>query len=253
MARTIVVYGLTTIPEIGPGDDLARVIVEAAEREGVGIESGDVIVVSSKVVSKAEGRFVKLRDVKPSGEALRLAAGLGKDPRLVEVVLRESRRVVKAERGHLIVETRHGFVCANAGVDKSNVRGVGDVVLLLPVDPDESARRIREGIERLTGERVAVVITDTHGRPLREGQVDVAVGLSGLPAFRDYRGLRDLAGYTLRVKRTALADEVAAAADLVKGGGAEAIPVAIVRGLDYRESEESAGELAMPEEKWLFR
>ena len=251
--RELRIYGLTTLPELGPGDDLARLIVESAKREGVGLVDGDVIVVSSKAVSKVEGRFVRLSDVEPSEKARELARALGKDPRLVEVILRESRRIVKAERGHLIVETRHGLVCANAGVDKSNVRGVGDVVVLLPLDPDESARRIRKGIEELTGKRVAVVITDTYGRPLREGQLDVAIGLSGLPPFRDYRGSRDLKGYTLRVKRIALADEVAAAADLVKGGGSEGVPVAVIRGMSYERKESSARELVMPREKWLFR
>jgi len=253
MPREIRIYGLTTIPEIGPGDDLARIICEAAEREGVGIKDGDVVVVVSKAVSKAEGRYVELSKVEVSEEARRLAEVTGKDPRLVEVILRESRKVVKVAKSHLIVKTRHGFVCANAGVDRSNVKGTGDVVLLLPVDPDASARRIREGIERLTGKRVAVVITDTHGRPLREGQIDVAIGLSGFPAFKDYRGTADIKGYVLRVKRIAIADEVASAAELVKGSGGEGIPVAIIRGLNYEWSNDTAKSLAMPEAKWLFK
>ena len=156
--------------------------------------------------------------------------------------------------GHLIVETRQGFVCANAGVDKSNVAGSEDVVALLPSDPDEWARRLREEIRELTGKDVAVVVTDTYGRPLREGQVDMAIGLAGMEPFRDYRNKEDLKGYVMRVKLIAVADEVAAAAELVKGNGGEGVPVAIVRGLKYERSDSAtARELAMPEEKWLFR
>ncbi len=248
------IIGLTTLPEIKTGDDLGELIVSCAAKEGVEIEDGDVVVVSSKVVSKAEGRVVNLSSVKPSPRALRLAKACGKDPRLVEVIIRESREVLKVAPGKLIVVSRLGSVCANAGVDRSNVEGSEEVAVLLPLDPDASARRIRERIRELTGRDVAVVITDTQGRPFRLGQVDVAIGVAGLDPFRDYRGLRDLKGYVLKVKRIALADEVAAAADLVKGGGSEGVPVAIVKGLKYGKKEgASARELNRPKRSWLFR
>jgi len=184
----IEIIGLEGIPEIKPGDDLERIIVEAGERNGVKIEEGDVIGVKSKIVSKAEGKIVDLKRVKPSERAREIAEATGKDPRLVELVLKESAEVVKAVKGHLIVKTRHGIVCANAGIDRSNVAGIRDIVLLLPVDPDASAHKLREEIRRLTGKKVAIVITDTYGRPLRNGQVDMAIGLCGMQPFRDYRG-----------------------------------------------------------------
>ncbi|RLE96010.1 MAG: coenzyme F420-0:L-glutamate ligase [Thermoprotei archaeon] len=249
----IEIIGLEGVPEIKPGDDLARIIVEAAERNGVKIEDGDVIVVKSKIVSKAEGKIVDLKRVKPSERARKIAEATGKDPRLVELVLKESAEVVKAVKGHLIVKTRHGIVCANAGIDRSNVAGSRDIVLLLPEDPDASARRLREEIRRLTGKKVAIVITDTYGRPLRNGQVDMAIGLCGMKPFRDYRGQPDMKGYILRVKRIAVADEVAAASELVTGNGAEGIPVAVIKGLNFVEGEEPAKLLNMPKEKWLFR
>lgn len=249
----IEIIGLEGIPEIKPGDDLARIIVEAAERNSVKIEDGDIIVVKSKIVSKAEGRIVDLKQMNPSKRAREIAEATGKDPRLVELVLKESAEVVKAVKGHLIVKTRHGIVCANAGIDRSNVAGIRDIVLLLPEDPDASACRLREEIRRLTGKNVAIVITDTYGRPLRNGQIDMAIGLCGMQPFRDYRGQPDMKGYILRVKRIAVADEVAAASELVTGNGAEGIPVAIIKGLNFEEGGEPAKLLNMPEEKWLFR
>ncbi|RLE62960.1 MAG: coenzyme F420-0:L-glutamate ligase [Thermoprotei archaeon] len=254
MAKRIVIYGLETVPKIKPGDNLARIIVECAEREGVGIMDKDIIVVSSKIVSKSEGRIVSLRNVKTSKEAEKLSEKTGKDPKLLQLILDESKELVKVERGHIIVETRHGIICANAGIDRSNVAGREDVVVLLPIDPDGSAKLLKKSIMELTGKKVAVIITDTYGRPLREGQVDMAIGLSGITPFKDYRGKKDWMGYTLKVKKIALVDEIAAAAELVKGNGNEGIPVAIVRGLEYEEAEEaSAKELNMIREKWLFR
>jgi len=246
------VIGVTGIPIVKPGDDLPRLIVKAAERQGTPIRDGDVIVVSHIIVSRAEGRMVNLREVKPSPFAENVAESLGKDPRLVEVILRESKSIIRMGRGHLITETRQGFVCANSGVDQSNVPGE-DVVALLPEDPDESARRIREGVERLTGRRVAVIVSDTHGRPLREGEINVAIGVSGMKPLRDRRGERDLFGYILRVKRTAVADEIASAAELVIGQADEGIPVAIVRGYEFEPSEDAtAKELIMPRDRDLF-
>ena len=227
----IAVFGLAGIKRVEPGDDLVSIIVKAATESGVGIEEGDVIVVSQKVVSKAEGRIVKLAEVVPSRRALELAEASGKDPKLVELVLRESKRVLKAASGVLIVEDRFGNVCINAGIDFSNV-GIVGACTLLPEDPDKSAKRIAKGIRKVTGKRVAVVIADTYSRPFRKGQVNFAIGCYGLEAFRDYRGKSDLFGRTLRVKNVCVADEVACAAELVMGQGDEGIPAAIVRGLN---------------------
>lgn len=243
---------LRDIPIIKEGDDVGRLIVEAAERQGTPIADGDIIVVTHIIVSRAEGRVVDLEAIKPSEAAVRIAAYTGKDPRLVEVVLGESRAIRRMAPGVLITETRQGFVCANAGVDKSNVPGE-TIVALLPEDPDESARRIRERIEELTGKRVAVIISDTHGRAHRDGEINVAVGASGLEVIRDRRGERDLFGYVLQVKRTAIADELASAAELVIGQADEGIPAAIIRGYPYTLSETSrALELVRPRERDLF-
>lgn len=241
------------MPEIKPGDDIAEIIVNRLHEYNISLDEGDIIVIASKIVSKAEGRIVDLNNVTPSAKALKLAEVTGKDPRLVEVVLRESVKVVKAVKGHLIVMTKHGLVCANAGVDVSNVAGRRDTVLLLPEDPDVSARKLRKRIRELTGKNVAVIITDTYGRPLREGHIDMAIGLAGIKPFKDYRGKRDLKGYILRVKRVAVADEIASAAELVIGNGDEGIPVAIIKGLVYERGDESASLLNMKEEKWLFK
>ena len=254
MAREVRIVGLETIGEVKPGDDVATLIVEAAKREGISIDNGDIVVVTSKIISKAEGRIVKLKDVKPSKRALRIARVTGKDPRLVELILSESTRIVKMTRRHLIVKTKHGIVCANAGIDKSNVAGDPEVVALLPADPDASASRLRSRIRELTGKEVAVVITDTYGRPLREGHVDFAIGLSGLKPFKDYRGKPDLFNYILRIKRIAIADEIAAASELVMGNGNEGVPVALIKGLKFEQDDKAtARELNMPEQKWLFK
>ena len=246
------IIGLETIPIVREGDDVGALICEAAEREGIGIQDGDVIVVSHIIVSRAEGRVVRLSEVQPSEFAMNVAKALGKDPRLVEVVLRESRGIVRMGDGHLICETRHGFICANAGVDRSNVPGE-DAVALLPEDPDASARRIRERIRELTGKDVAVIICDTHGRPLRRGTINVAIGVAGLEPIWDRRGDTDLFGYVLRVTQVAVADELASAAELVMGQADEGVPVAIIRGYRYRPSEcSSAKELIRPREQDLF-
>lgn len=251
MVVEIRIYGLEGISEVKPGDDLAALIIEAAEREGVGLMDGDVVVVSQKVVSKAEGRVVRLDDVQPSKFALNLAEAEGKDPRLVELILREAKRVVRARDGHIITETLHGFICANSGVDKSNIPGE-DTVSLLPVDPDNSARNIRDRIREAKGVDVAVVITDTFGRAWRVGQVNFAIGVAGMKPLIDYRGVKDAYGYVLKVTSIAVADEVAAAAELVMGKVSR-IPVAIVRGLKFIRGEGSAKELIRPVERDLFR
>ena len=210
-----------------------------------------MVVVTQKVVSKAEGRLVALADVTPSPQAQELAARLDKDPRLVELVLRESRRIVRAERGVLITETRHGFVCANAGVDASNVAGEG-YVSLLPEDPDASAEGIRRRIKDLCGAEVAVIVSDTFGRPWREGHVNVAIGVAGMSPFADYVGQTDPYGYELRVTTIAVADELAAAAELVMGK-LERVPAAIVRGYRYRPGPGRATDMVRPPERDLFR
>ena len=250
--NVIQIIGIEDLPIIKTGDNLAELICQAAEKQGTPIENGDIIVVSHIIVSRAEGRVVNLSEVRPSPFAMQLAKELNKDPRIVEVVLRESKGIVRMGDGKLITETRHGFVCANSGVDISNVPDKNKVALL-PRDPDASAREIREEIKRITGKDTAVIISDTHGRPLREGEINIAIGVAGIKPIRDRRGEKDLFGYTLRIKRTAIADELASAAELVIGQASEGIPVAIIRGYKYPRSEEAkATELIRPREKDLF-
>ncbi len=234
------------------GDDLGEMIVKAADESGTGIEENDVVVVSQVVVSKAEGRVVPLSELVPSDEALSLAARTGKDPRHVEAVLREAVEVVRVRGEVIITETRHGFVCANSGVDLSNV-GEG-MVSLLPIDPDLSARRIRERIRELTGKDVAVIISDSHGRPFRRGAVNVAIGSSGIEPVLDLRGRPDLYGRTLRSKQICVVDELASAAELVMGNADEGVPVAVIRGYGYRKSEAGVRDAVVrPLEEDLFR
>jgi len=244
------VIGIQGIPEIGPGDPVARLIVEAASRQGTPLASGDLLVIGQKIVSKAEGRIVRLAAVTPSPAALSIAAELGRDARLVEVILRESKRVVRMDRSILITETHHGWICANAGVDQSNVDL--DCVALLPEDPDRSARLAREAIRDLTGAEVAVLIADTFGRPWREGLTNVAVGLSGFAPIRSYLGERDPVGRPLQATILALADELAAAAEPVMGK-LDRIPAALVRGLPLTASEEGSKPLRRDPARDLFR
>ena len=248
------VIGITGIPEIRAGDDLASIIARAAERQATPIESGDVLAVTQKIVSKAEGRVVDLKDVSPSPGAREIAHGSGRDSRLVEVVLRESRSIVRvdAARGLIITETRHGFVCANAGIDASNVPG-DDTVTLLPEDPDASARRIGERIRGELGlSRLAVIISDTFGRAWRLGQVNFAIGVWGMNPLRDYSGMTDTQGRLLRVTNIAVADEIAASAELVQGKSA-GVPAAIVRGFSYDHSGDGATAMVRDHDSDLFR
>jgi coenzyme F420-0:L-glutamate ligase/coenzyme F420-1:gamma-L-glutamate ligase len=249
MPAEIRIIPLAGLPEVRAGDDLAALITGAAGANG--IEPGDVIVVTQKIVSKAEDRLVSLASVTPSEEAERLAADTEKDPRLVELILRESSRIVRQSGPILITETRHGFVCANAGIDASNV-GPEGLVSLLPEDPDRAARAIRSAIRERTGADVAVIITDTFGRPWREGHTNVAIGLAGMLPFADYVGQVDPHGYELRVSTLAVADELAAAAELVQGK-LDNVPVAIIRGYDYPRGEGAARELVRDPERDLFR
>ncbi|MEM3715698.1 MAG: coenzyme F420-0:L-glutamate ligase [Candidatus Bathyarchaeia archaeon] len=250
--RIIRIIPITGLPIIKDGDDLGLLICEAAAKQGTPIEDGDIIVVTHVVVSRAEGNVVNLDSVVPSEFAKTIASEFGKDPALVEVVLRESKSIVRMGDGHIISETKHGFICANAGVDKSNVPGERNVALL-PKDPDLSARRIRQRIKEVSGKDVAVLISDTHGRPLRNGEINVAIGVAGIKPIRDRRGEKDLFGYTLRVKQTAIADELTSAAELVIGQADEGIPAAIIRGYIYEKSEEAtARDLVRAREKDLF-
>jgi coenzyme F420-0:L-glutamate ligase/coenzyme F420-1:gamma-L-glutamate ligase len=243
---------LPGIPLIKPGDDLGGLILEAAERVDLTFESGDLLVVAQKVVSKAEGRQVDLTRITPSVEAEQLAARAEKDPRLVEVILSEAKQVLRVRPGVIIVEHRLGFVCANAGVDHSNVEGK-DVVLMLPEDPEQSAHRLRRALEQASVERLGVLIIDSHGRAWRMGTEGVAIGLSGLQALMDLRGWPDLFGDPLQVTQVGVADEVAAAASLLMGQAAEGRPVVHVRGMPYPLREGSIQELLRPKEEDLFR
>jgi coenzyme F420-0:L-glutamate ligase / coenzyme F420-1:gamma-L-glutamate ligase len=231
------------LPEIGEGDDLAALIAQRAE-----LADGDVLVVAQKVVSKAEGRVVRLDEVEPSEQARELA-GTG-DPRQLEVILRESVRFVRVRPPLVIAETRHGFVCASAGVDASNAADPGSVVLL-PEDPDASAVRLREGLRELTGADIGVIVSDSFGRPWRQGTTDVAIGLAGVKPLLDLKGVRDPTGYELHATVIAVADELAGAAELVLGK-TDRVPAAVIRGVDAR-GEGSARDLVMPPERDLFR
>jgi coenzyme F420-0:L-glutamate ligase/coenzyme F420-1:gamma-L-glutamate ligase len=251
------VVGLEEFPLVKAGDDLAEIIVEIARRNNASIEDGDIVLVSQKIVSKAEGRLANLDDVEPSEGAREVAAKTSKDAGFVELVLRDTAKIVKAVPGFLVVEDRRGWVCLNAGVDKSNVSSQdGVAVSLLPVDPDVSAKVIRRGLMRLTGKHVAVIVCDTYSRPFRRGQAEFAIGVSGVKVFKDYRGKKDLFGYVLQVKNVAVVDELACAAELLMGQGNEAVPVAIIKGLKRvelcEESESSIKELQLAEHEDFF-
>jgi coenzyme F420-0:L-glutamate ligase/coenzyme F420-1:gamma-L-glutamate ligase len=239
--RVIAVEGL---PEIREGDDLAELIAAKLE-----LEDGDVVVYAQKAVSKAEGRVVRLDDIEPS-ERAREIAGHDQDPRRIEAILQEAKRVVRVRKPLVIAETRHGFICASAGVDSSNAPEPG-MLVLLPLDPDASAQRIRERLRELTGREVAVLITDSFGRPWRQGTIDVALGAAGLEVMRDLRGTHDRVGYELHATMIAVGDEIASAAELVMGK-VDGIPAAVVRGLEVA-GESSARDLVIPEERDLFR
>jgi coenzyme F420-0:L-glutamate ligase/coenzyme F420-1:gamma-L-glutamate ligase len=247
--RRLTVWPLVGLPEVHAGDDLAAMIVAASAAEP--LHDRDVVVVAQKVVSKSEDRVVSLATVEPSERAKQMAEEAGKDPRALEVVLRETKNIVRWERGVLISETHHGFVCANAGVDRSNA-GAPDSVVLLPVDPDASARHLRSALKAKTGSDVAVMITDTFGRAWREGHMNVVIGMSGLPALIRYVGQYDPEGYELRVTEIAVGDEIAATAELVMGK-LDRVPVAVVRGIDLEPADDTAQEYVRPKERDLFR
>jgi coenzyme F420-0:L-glutamate ligase/coenzyme F420-1:gamma-L-glutamate ligase len=247
----LTITGINNIPEVQPGDDLAALIVAGCEASRVSLAGGDVLVVTQKIVSKAEGRLVDLREVEPSDLARRYAEAWGKDPRHIEVVLRESKRIVRMDRGIIISETQHGFVCANAGVDASNVSGE-HIVALLPIDPDRSAQGLRREIMEKTGVDVPVIISDSFGRPWRNGITNVAIGASGLQPLIDYRGRRDEHGYLLNATIIAIADELASAAELVMGK-LDASPAAVIRGYPFASGDGSAREMVMDPGRDMFR
>lgn len=248
---TLNLFTLPGLPEIREGDDLTKLIVEAARFSGKKFASGDVIVIAQKIVSKAEGHTAQLSTVKPSPEAISIARTVQNDPCLVEVVLRESRRIVRKGPHALIVETHHGFVCANAGVDRSNVPG-DDVVTLLPRDPDGSARLLAAALHSRTGKSLAVIISDTFGRPWRLGLTNVAIGAAGVPTLLDLRGTSDRAGRPLHATILAVADELAAAAGLLMGK-ASGTPVVVIRGFRYRPVLQPAASIIRPASEDLFR
>ncbi len=251
MTSRIDLVALDGFPEVAPGDDLAALIADASRAADIGLEDTDVLVVTQKIVSKAEGRLVELASVTPSDLARAWAERWGKDARQVELVLRESAAIVRMGPGGLIISrTRHGFVCANAGVDVSNVGG-GDVASLLPEDPDASARRIRDGLRSRVGSAPAVIVSDSFGRPWRNGIVNVAIGAAGIEAVLDMRGEPDAAGRQMQATVIAVADELASAADLA-GGKVAQRPVVVVRGYDWRASEAGATALVMEPERDLF-
>jgi coenzyme F420-0:L-glutamate ligase/coenzyme F420-1:gamma-L-glutamate ligase len=241
------------IPDIRPGVSLADLLVTALHEAELRPHDGDALVIAQKVVSKAEGSLVDLAQVTPGPRAQSLAVGVDKDPRLVEVILRESARVVRVQRGVLITQHRLGFICANAGVDHSNVGGGPDVVSLLPRDPDASAREIREAVQAAFGAAVAVIINDSHGRPHREGAVGVCIGAAGLEPLLDLVGRSDLYGYTLRTSVEAVADELAAAATLLQGQCDEGTPAVLIRGIRVPDGSGGASRLLRDPSRDLFR
>ncbi|MGH7791557.1 MAG: coenzyme F420-0:L-glutamate ligase [Thermodesulfobacteriota bacterium] len=247
----ISIIAITGIPEIIPGDDLITIVADALFKQDITIIKGDIIVFAQKIISKAEGRIVKLSDVSPSSFAIKFASDWDKDPRMVEVVLCETKRIVKMGQGKLIAETKEGIICANAGIDASNVSG-GDKVTLLPINPDESAKKLAEGFKEKLGVEVAVIITDTVGRPWRQGLTEIAIGCWGMEPLKDYRGQSDLKGYKLSATLLAVADEIAGAAGLVMGKN-DSAPVVIVRGYPYEPGGTGAKELIRKPEDDLFR
>ena len=254
---SLILTPLSDIPMIHTGDDLTDIIIHGLQKSGATLQNGDILVLAQKIVSKVEGRWVNLVTIQPSIQASELARKIEKDPRMVELILRESNHVLRTRVGTIIVEHRLGFVCANAGIDHSNVAGEGDGsdewVLLLPENPDFSAQSIREKLELYSGVRLGVMIIDSHGRAWRQGVVGVAIGLAGMPGLVDMRGKNDLFGYTLRVTTIGVADELAAAASLVMGQADEGTPVVHVRGFPYALREGNLKELLRDKEQDLFR
>ncbi|RRR67448.1 MAG: coenzyme F420-0:L-glutamate ligase [Candidatus Viridilinea halotolerans] len=252
MANPIQIIPIVGVPEVQPGDDLVLLLRDALAQQELPLQTGDVLVVTQKIVSKAEGRLVDPTTLDPSAFAHQLAAQGRKDAHAYEVILRESRRIVKMVPGVLITETHHGLICANSGVDESNVDG-GRMLCLLPQDADASAARLREQVQAQTGAQIAVIISDTFGRPWRTGQVNVAIGCAGLEPLSDYTGQPDPHGYTMQATVLAVADELASAAELVMGK-VDRVPVALIRGYCFTPSNEATGQMLLRDPRTdLFR
>ena len=253
--KSFTAYSIEGFPLVKPGDDIPKMIVDLSNEDDFKIEDGDIIVIAQKILSKAEGRIINLKDVSPSVGAENIARKTGKSARFVELVLRETKRLLKISHEILLVEDKRGLVCINAGIDKSNVEGA-DSYALLPVDSDLSAEFVRNKILESVGKRVGVVVCDTFSRPFRRGQVNFAIGMAGIEPFKDYRGKKDLFNQTLKVKNVAVVDEIAAAAELLMGQATEAVPVVIIRGLkesflqgrNYRTED-----MSIPSKEDLFR
>jgi coenzyme F420-0:L-glutamate ligase / coenzyme F420-1:gamma-L-glutamate ligase len=248
---------LQHIPLIHHGDNLVDAVLSSLEKSSLTLQDGDLLVFAQKIISKAEGRTANLVTITPSQRAIELGKQIDKDPRLVELILCESTEVLRTRPGTIIVEHKLGFVCANAGIDHSNVAGIGDAteewVLLLPEDPDHSAEELRKGIQAHTGKQIGILIIDSHGRAWRNGTVGVAIGLAGMPGLEDLRGHADLFDFKLRITQVGVADELAAAASLVMGQAAEGTPVVHVRGFPYPLRDGSLAELIRPKDQDLFR
>jgi len=250
--KSVQIIAVEGIPLVKPGDDIAEQIRDAAARQGTPIQNGDILIITQSIVSKSEGTIIKLDSVTPSEFSKSIAEELNRDPRLVEIILRQAKGIARMGNGHLITETKHGWICANSGVDVSNMDN-GEAVTVFPADIDESANRIRRRIYELSEKRVAVIVSDTMGRPFREGQINLCIGCAGIKPIFDRRGEKDLFGYVLRVKQIAVVDELASAAELVIGQADEGIPVAIIRGYRYPKSEKARStDMVMPKEKNLF-
>lgn len=238
--------------DIKKGDDIADLIIKSIKDKNESLQENDVVIITHKIISKAEGRTTDLRNIVPSEESKKISSNTGKDPRLVELIISQSNEIVKIERDIIITETKHGFVCANAGIDTSNVGKLSDHVLLLPDDPDESARNIRNGINAKTGVNVGIIISDTFGRPFRKGQVNIAIGVAGIDPIKSYIGKRDMYGNILRVTEIAIADEIASAAELVMGKSSR-VPVSVVRGYDFSFNDSSISKVTRSKKDDLFR
>ena len=253
MPRELRLIALPGIPEIEREAPLGEIFLAAIKRTGMSLQTGDILVLAQKIISKAEGRAVKLASVTPSNRAQSIANKANKDPRIVELMLRESNQVLRVKQGIIIVEHKLGFIMANAGIDQSNVPGGTDAVLLLPVDPDASARKLRDALNEKTGVEIGVLIIDSFGRAWRNGVTGTAIGVAGLPALIDLRGNKDREGRELKVTQVAAADELAAAASLVMGQADEGTPAVLVRGFSYALRESAVKELLRPEAEDLFR
>ena len=249
--KSINIIGIEGMPDICPGDDLTNLIIDACNKEGISIENGDILVVTQKIISKSESCLVDLTTIAPSDLAVKWAKEWDRDPRVIELVFQKSKRISKMENGVLLTETDHGFYCINAGIDLSNVSGK-DMAAFLPVDSDKSADIIRNHINNALGVNIAVVITDTWGRPWRVGVINVAIGISGMSALQDYRGMTDPNGMDLKASVIAIVDEIASASELVMNK-LDNIPVALIKGYSFISQEGSIKELIRPRDQDLFR